>query len=132
MPNSFNAAKILAPRRTDPMEEIKRLEERYNYLIDVLSIQIKMINAALSNGLSIDNGVLTLGVASATASGALSSTDWGTFNGKQDHSNELDALAALADTVGFVKKTGDGTYSIDINVYATDSNAIAYAIALGG
>jgi hypothetical protein len=31
--------------------------------------------------------------------------------------NELIAIQALADTAGFLRKTGDGTYSIDINSY---------------
>ena len=31
--------------------------------------------------------------------------------------NELIAIQALSDTPGFLKKTGDGTYSIDINSY---------------
>ena len=37
--------------------------------------------------------------------------------------NELAALQALADTAGFLKKTGDGTYSIDTNTYLTTVTA---------
>lgn len=33
--------------------------------------------------------------------------------------NELGALQALADTAGFIKKTGNGSYSIDTNTYST-------------
>jgi hypothetical protein len=37
-----------------------------------------------ANGLAINSGVLTIGLASAVAAGALSSTDWSAFNGKQN------------------------------------------------
>jgi hypothetical protein len=37
--------------------------------------------------------------------------------------NELTALQALADTAGFLKKTGDGAYSIDTNTYLTSVTA---------
>ena len=62
--------------------------------------------------------VITLNVptASATNRGALSSTDWSTFNGKQ---------AALSGT-GFVKSTA-GTISYDTNTYATDSSVVHIA-----
>jgi hypothetical protein len=43
-------------------------------------------------------------------------TGYGITNG-QPLGNELTALQSLADTPGFLKKTGDGTYSIDINSY---------------
>jgi hypothetical protein len=43
-------------------------------------------------------------------------TGYGITNG-QPLGNELTALQSLADTPGFLKKTGDGTYSIDVNSY---------------
>jgi hypothetical protein len=43
-------------------------------------------------------------------------TGYGITNG-QPLGNELTALQSLADTPGFLKKTGDGTYSIDVSNY---------------
>jgi hypothetical protein len=83
------------------------VQKQVNYLIGLLNTQIKILNAAIGSGLSISSsGVLSLG-------------------------NELQALQALTDTAGLVKKTGDAAYSIDTNTYATENNAIAYAIVLG-
>lgn len=39
--------------------------------------------------------------------------------------NELTAIQALADTVGFLRKTGDGTYSIDTSSYLTGNQSIS-------
>lgn len=39
--------------------------------------------------------------------------------------NEIAALQSLADTAGFVKKTGDGAYSIDTATYGTSNLAVA-------
>ncbi|MEI6296279.1 MAG: hypothetical protein WCO84_01355 [bacterium] len=47
------------------------------------------------------------------------------LSGKQDAGNELTALQALADTAGFLKKTGDGAYSIDTSTYGTSNLAVA-------
>jgi len=44
---------------------------------------------------------------------------------RQAAGNELAALQALADTAGFVKKTGDGAYSIDTSTYGTSNLAVA-------
>jgi len=104
--NSFNSAKSVGS-----LDKI--LEKRHNYLIDILQQQIKILQADIANGITVDTtGKVLLGLASATSAGALSSTDWSTFNGKQDHSNELDAIAVLSDAPGLMKKTGDGTYSM--------------------
>jgi hypothetical protein len=102
--NSFNNAKA-----TNNNE----LLIKHNYLIDIMQQIIKVLQADIANGMSVDsNGKVVLSLSSSTTSGALSSTDWGTFNGKQDHSNELDAIAVLSDAPGLMKKTGDGTYSM--------------------
>jgi hypothetical protein len=42
----------------------------------------------------------------------------------QGLNNELTAISALTDTPGFIKKTGDGTYSIDANAYLTNNQVI--------
>lgn len=47
----------------------------------------------------------------------------GSLSNKQNLSNELTALSSLADTTGFIRKTGDGTYTIDTSVYLTTSSA---------
>lgn len=48
---------------------------------------------------------------------------YGITNG-QPLGNELTALQALVDVTGFLKKTGDGSYSIDSNTYLPTSNEI--------
>ncbi len=57
------------------------------------------VTLGTANGLSIVGQVLSLGLSSASTTGALSSTDWNTFNGKQGAGNYITAL------------TGDGTAS---------------------
>jgi hypothetical protein len=42
------------------------------------------VTIGTANGLSLSTQVLSLGLASSSANGALSSTDWSTFNGKQN------------------------------------------------
>jgi len=64
------------------------------------------VTLGTANGLSLSTQVLSLGLSSASANGALSSTDWSTFNAKQ---------AALSGT-GIVKSVG-GTIS-----YLTDNS----------
>ncbi|CAD5960826.1 hypothetical protein [Planktothrix agardhii] len=48
---------------------------------------------------------------------------YGITNG-QPLGNELTAIQALSDTPGFLKKTGDGSYSIDSNTYLPTSNEV--------
>ena len=43
-----------------------------------------VIDTANANGLDLTSSGLKMGLASASTNGALSSTDWSTFNGKQD------------------------------------------------
>lgn len=53
------------------------------------------------NGLSIDaNQVLSLALSSTSTTGALSSTDWNTFNGKQPAGNYITALTGDATATG--------------------------------
>jgi hypothetical protein len=66
-----------------------------------------------ANGLSLAGQVLSLAVATATQNGALSSTDWTTFNSKQ---------GALNGT-GFVKVSGT-TVTYDNSVYALDNTVV--------
>ena len=56
-----------------------------------------------ANGLSLSGQELSLGLASAVANGALSSTDWSTFDGKQD--------TLVADTDYLTPATAASTYA---------------------
>jgi len=71
------------------------------------------VTIGTANGLSLSTQVLSLGIASSSANGALSSTDWTTFNAKQ---------TALNGT-GFVKISGT-TISYDNSTYALDSAVV--------
>ncbi len=74
------------------------------------------VTIGAANGLSLSGQALSLALASTSATGALSSTDWNTFNGKQ---------AALSGT-GFVKISGT-TISYDNSTYALDSAVVHLA-----
>jgi hypothetical protein len=73
------------------------------------------VTLGTANGLSLSTQALSLALASTSATGALSSTDWNTFNLKQ---------AALSGT-GFVKISGS-TISYDNSTYYLASNPTAY------
>ena len=62
---------------------------------------------------SVDTHTFNLPTSSATKRGALSSTDWSTFNGKQDQLNGT----------GFVKATGTTIY-YDNSTYALDADVV--------
>ena len=79
------------------------------------------VTLGTANGLSLSTQILSLGLASSSANGALSSTDWTTFNSKQ---------AALSGT-GFVKISGT-TISYDNSTYLTTSSAASTYLALSG
>ena len=79
------------------------------------------VTLGTANGLSLSTQILSLGLASSSANGALSSTDWTTFNSKQ---------AALSGT-GFVKISGT-TISYDNSTYLTTSAAASTYLALSG
>jgi hypothetical protein len=70
------------------------------------------VTLGTANGLSLNTQQLSLGLASAGVTGALSGTDWSTFNSKQQ---------ALNGT-GFVKISGT-TISYDNSTYLTTSTA---------
>ena len=66
--------------------------------------------------------------ASATNRGALSSTDWTTFNNKQPSSTNLTSLAGLTySTPAFVKMTAAGTFTLDTSGGAITLSAIGTA-----
>lgn len=79
------------------------------------------VTLGTANGLSLSTQQLSLGLASAGVTGALSGTDWSTFNSKQQ---------ALNGT-GFVKISGT-TISYDNSTYLTTSAAASTYLALAG
>jgi hypothetical protein len=79
------------------------------------------VTLGTANGLSLVGQALSLGLASGSATGALSSTDWNTFNNKQ---------TALNGT-GFVKISGT-TISYDNSTYLTTSSAASTYLPLAG
>lgn len=92
-----------------------------NYIAaDVTSLQQNShipatVNGITPNGLSIVNQQISIGLASSTTIGALSNTDWNTFNNKIGNSN-LGALTGAGFTItnGSNAVVGTGT-SISIN-----------------
>jgi hypothetical protein len=113
------------------------------------------VTIGTANGLSLSGQVLSLALASTSATGALSSTDWNTFNGKQatitltttgssGSSTLVGAtlniptytLAGLGgqpalNGTGFVKISGT-TISYDNSTYLTTSSAASTYVALAG
>lgn len=80
---------------------------------------------ATANGLSVDGSqVLTLGLASAGAIGALSSTDWSTFNAKQPAGNYITALT------GDVVAAGPGSVASTIQPGVVTDAKIAAAAGI--
>ena len=79
------------------------------------------VTIGTANGLSLSTQVLSLAAANGSTTGALTSTDWNTFNNKQ---------AALNGT-GFVKISGT-TISYDNSTYLTTSTAASTYLPLTG
>jgi hypothetical protein len=73
------------------------------------------VTIGTANGLSLSGQVLSLALASTSATGALSSTDWNTFNGKQAAGNYV-----TTDTTQTI--SGAKTFSTGIDLTATDGN----------
>ena len=87
-----------------------------------------------ANGLSLATQALSLQLASTTLTGALSTADWNTFNGKQAGSTNLTSLSGLTYVSGsFVKMTATGTFSLDTNTYVTGTpwTGVGYVISGG-
>jgi hypothetical protein len=62
------------------------------------------------NGLSLSGQVLSLGLASATTTGALSSTNWTTFNNKQNALNGTGVLSFVGTTPSYTAGTAGQLY----------------------
>jgi hypothetical protein len=85
------------------------------------------VTIGTANGLSLSNQVLSLGLASAAANGALSTSDWTTFNNKQTALNGTGIVRFSGVTPSYISGTnnqfvkGDG--SLDSNTYITAAGA---------
>ena len=91
------------------------------------------VTLGTANGLSLSTQTLSLGLASTSATGALSSTDWNTFNLKQAGSTNLTSLAALTyASTSFVKMTASGTFALDTNTYLTGNQTITLSGDVSG
>ena len=114
----------------------KLLEQKHNYLIDLITSTIKLLNADIGNGLTLVNGKLGIGnelqalQSLADTSGFVKKVSDGVYSidtaTYQPLNNELSALSALADTAGLLKKTGDGTYVIDTTGYVASTTLANY------
>jgi hypothetical protein len=73
------------------------------------------VTISTANGLSLSGQALSLGLASGSANGALSSTDWTTFNNKQAAGNyvTLDTAQTITESKTFSKinSAGSGDYT---------------------
>lgn len=103
------------------------------------------VTIGTANGLSLAVQVLSLALASTSTTGALSSTDWNTFNNKL--SAEVDTLQSVTTrgattstsitATSFIKSGGLSTQflkadgSIDSNVYALNSALANYVLKTG-
>lgn len=93
-----NVNNFAAAKVASPQSPV--LGQQYNYLIDMLSRAIKVLSITSAGGISVGTtGLIELG-------------------------NELEALQALSDAAGFVKKTGDGAYAIDASSYQPLNNEL--------
>ena len=80
----------------------------------------------------LDTHTFNLPTASASNRGALSSTDWSTFDSKQAGSTNLTSLSALSyASTSFVKMTAAGTFSLDTSTYLTSITSSDVTTALG-
>ena len=69
------------------------------------------VTLGTANGLSLSGQQLSLGLSSTSSTGALSSTDWNTFNSKQSSYTNLTSIGSLTNGSGFLKNNGSGTFS---------------------
>lgn len=75
---------------------------------DIPTLPYLSTTLGTANGLSVSTNTLSLGTASTSTTGALTSTDWNTFNGKQAAGSYITALT------GDVVATGPGSVAATI------------------
>ena len=121
--NGFTGAVSLTSANISEVTNLYYTEGRVSANTDVAAntaARHAAVTLGTANGLSLSTQALSLGLASTSATGALSSTDWNTFNLKQ---------AALSGT-GFVKISGS-TISYDNSTYYLASNPNGYTTNVG-
>ncbi|MFA5932017.1 MAG: tail fiber domain-containing protein [Candidatus Paceibacterota bacterium] len=92
----------------------------YNQIETLVASNHNPVTLGTANGLSLATQVLSLALASTSTTGALSNTDWNTFNGKQDSSANLTSVSGLSYvSPSFVKMTAAGTFALDTTVLGT-------------
>ena len=64
------------------------------------------------------NRTLSMSQANGSTSGYLSSTDWNTFNGKQSAYTNLTSIGGLANSSGWLKNNGSGTFTYSTPTYS--------------
>jgi hypothetical protein len=119
--NGFTGAVSLTTANISEVTNLYYTEGRVSANTDVAAntaARHAAVTLGTANGLSLSTQALSLALASTSATGALSSTDWNTFNLKQD---------ALSGT-GFVKISGS-TISYDNSTYYLASNPAGYLTA---
>ena len=80
---------------------------------------------AVANGLSVDaSQILTLGLSSTTTIGALSNTDWNTFNNKTSNTGTVTSVGA-GNGMSFTSITGAGSVVMGTPTSLTDSTTNA-------
>jgi len=121
--NGFTGAVSLTTSNISEGVNLYYTESRVSSNADVAANTAARHNAVTigtANGLSLSTQVLSLGLASSSTNGALSSTDWNTFNNKQS------ALSGI----GFVKISGT-TITYDNTTYYPASNPSGYTTNTG-
>ena len=122
--NGFTGAVSLTTANISEVTNLYYTEGRVSANTDVAAntaARHAAVTLGTANGLSLSTQQLSLGLASTSATGALSSTDWNTFNLKQ---------AALSGT-GFVKISGS-TISYDNSTYLTGNQTITLSGDVSG
>lgn len=76
------------------------------------------VTLGTANGLSLNGQELSLGLASTSTNGALSSTDWDAFNSKQAAYTNLTSIGSLANAAGWLKNNGSGSFSYTTPSYS--------------
>ena len=133
--NGFTGAVSLTTANISEVTNLYYTEGRVSANTDVAAntaARHAAVTLGTANGLSLSTQALSLGLASTSATGALSSTDWNTFNLKQAGSTNLTSLAALTyASTSFVKMTASGTFALDTSVYYLASNPNGYTTNVG-
>jgi hypothetical protein len=122
--NGFTGAVSLTTANISEVTNLYYTEGRVSANTDVAAntaARHSAVTLGTANGLSLSTQALSLALASTSATGALSSTDWNTFNLKQ---------AALSGT-GFVKISGS-TISYDNSTYLTGNQTITLSGDVSG